>query len=148
MNEVYNQFLYALYQWTSFQVGDFNMADVAANFQDSFLDSSFVYVLQIISALVTIVLGVSAVFLVIKRKEFDEKMAEQETVLADTAGSGPLQDQWNDIMKHIDSKRNVKGFIRIRQRRTISNFQKRLHFFHGVRYSVFRNIQSGNRHTG
>ena len=103
MDEIYNQFLIALYQWTSFQVGSFNLADIAVNFQDAFLSSPLVHILEVISALVTIVLGAAALFLVIKRKEFDEKMAEQETVSAEAFGAGPLQEQWADIMKHIDS---------------------------------------------
>lgn len=103
MNEIYNQFLFAFYQWTSFQVGDFNMADMAVNFQNAFLDSPFVYVLEIISALVTIVLGLAAAYLVIKRKEFDEKLASQEVAPTEIAGLGPLQEQWQDIMRHIDS---------------------------------------------
>ena len=103
MSEVYNQFLIAFYQWTSFEVGSFNFADMAANFQDSFLDSTFVYVLQIISVIVTIVLGAAAAYLVMKRKEFDQAIASQEVAPAEIVGLGPLQDQWNDIIHHIDS---------------------------------------------
>lgn len=102
-HEIAQQFLIGLNQWTSFQVGSFNMADMASNFQSAFLDSSFVYVLQIISAIVTIVLGAAAVFLIFKRKELDEKLGGQEVVLEETTGLGPLQEQWNDIMRHIDS---------------------------------------------
>lgn len=103
MHEIYNQFVFAFYQWTSFQVGSFNMADMAGNFQNAFLDSSFVYVLQIISAIIVLVLGAAAVYLVIKRKELDEQLAGQEIMPAEIAGQGPIQEQWNDILRHIDS---------------------------------------------
>lgn len=103
MNEIYNQFLIAFYQWTSFQVGSFNLADMSTNFQNAFLDSSLVHVLQIISAIITIVLALAAVFLVIKRKEFDEILAGQEATPAEIVEAGPLQEQWNDILRHIDS---------------------------------------------
>ncbi len=103
MHQIYNQFIIAFYQWTSFQVGSFNLADMGANFQSAFLDSSFAYTLQIISALITIVLGAAAAYLVIKRKEFDKILAGQEAVPVEIAGVGPIQEQWNDIMRHIDS---------------------------------------------
>ena len=101
--EIYNQFLIAFYQWTSFQVENFNVANTVANFQIAFLDSSFVHVLEIISAVVTIIFGIAAAFLVIKQKEFDLKLAGQEAVAVEAVGLGPLQEQWNDIMRHIDS---------------------------------------------
>jgi len=103
MNEIFNQFLIAFYQWTSFQVGSFNLADMSVNFQNAFLDSSFVSVLQIISAIITIILGIAATFLVIKRKEFDTVLASQEIAPTETLGTGLLQEQWNDILRHIDS---------------------------------------------
>ncbi|MEK7645565.1 MAG: hypothetical protein AAB374_00395 [Patescibacteria group bacterium] len=102
-NKISNQFLFAFYQWTSFQVGNFNMADMAVNFQNAFLDSPLVHALEIISAMVTIVLGLAAVYLVIKQKEFDQILASQQTTPTEIAGPGPLQEQWQDIMRHIDS---------------------------------------------
>jgi len=81
------------------------MADMVINLQSAFLDSSFVFVLKIISVLITIVLGAATVFLIIKRKEFDTKLASQEVLVAEAVGAGPLQEQWNDILRHIDSIR-------------------------------------------
>ncbi len=103
MDQIYNQFLFALYQWTSGQVGSFNMADIAVNFQNAFLDSPLVHFIEVFSAIITIVFGAAAVYLVIKRKEFDEKIASQEVVPAQAVGGSPLKDQWNDILRHIDS---------------------------------------------
>ncbi|OGM97904.1 MAG: hypothetical protein A2735_03005 [Candidatus Yanofskybacteria bacterium RIFCSPHIGHO2_01_FULL_41_21] len=105
IEEFFNQLLIAFHQWTSFQVGSFNMADMVINLQSAFLDSSFVFVLKIISVLITIVLGAATVFLIIKRKEFDTKLASQEVLVAEAVGAGPLQEQWNDILRHIDSIR-------------------------------------------
>ncbi len=102
-HEIYNQMLFAFYQWTSFQVGSFNMANFFVNFQGAFINSSFVYVLQIISAIVTIFLGVAAGYLVMKRNEFEETVASQEPAQSEASGLGPIQEQWTDIMTHIDS---------------------------------------------
>lgn len=79
------------------------MAEMAVNYQEAFLDSSLVFILKIVSAIITVVLAAAAVFLVIKRKEFDAKLAEQEVPPTETVGGSPLQEQWNDIMRHIDS---------------------------------------------
>ena len=103
MHDVYAQMLTAFYQWTSFQVGSFNFADIATNFQDGLLSSSFVAVLEFISAIITIALGIGAFYLVIKRKELDEKLESMEVVPDSVVGLGPLQEQWDDIMRHIDS---------------------------------------------
>jgi len=101
--DIYNQFIFALYQWTSFQVGDFNLADATANIQNAFLDSPFVHVLEILAVIIIVVFGSAAAYLAIKRKEFDEKVASQEVVPAQAVGGSPLKDQWNDILRHIDS---------------------------------------------
>lgn len=101
--EIYNQFLFAFYQWTSFHIGNFNLADMAVNFQNVFLDYPLVHTLEIISACVMIVLGAAAVFLVIKREEFDKKLTDQETSSVEMAGLGPIGEQWNDILRHVDS---------------------------------------------
>ena len=103
MSEIYNQFIFAFYQWISSQVGSFDTANTVANFQIAFLDSSFVHVLEIISAVVTIIFGIAAAFLIIKQKEFDLKLAGQEAVAVEAVGLGPFQEQWNDILRHIDS---------------------------------------------
>ncbi len=101
--EVYNQFLYAFYQWTSFQVGSFNMADIASNFQSAFLDSTFVHVLQFISVIITTIFAIAAFYLSVKRKEFDEKIKATEVAVKEVSQVGAIQEQWNDIMRHIDS---------------------------------------------
>ncbi|MBP9822193.1 MAG: hypothetical protein KBC81_01960 [Candidatus Pacebacteria bacterium] len=79
------------------------MANFFVNFQGAFINSSFVYVLQIISAIVTIFLGVAAGYLVMKRNEFEETVASQEPAQSEASGLGPIQEQWTDIMTHIDS---------------------------------------------
>jgi hypothetical protein len=97
------QFLTAFYQWTSFQVGSFNFADMALNFQSAFLDSSFVYVLQLIIAFITIILGVATAWLFLKRKELDHQLDIPMPMAEAGAGTGPIQQQWDDIIKHVDS---------------------------------------------
>jgi hypothetical protein len=96
-----------LYQLTSFQLGNFNLADFALNFENSFLNSTFVHILEIISAIITITLFVMAVKLGNERRELNQKAAAQKEVekLATIGGAGPLQDQWNDIVRHIESPR-------------------------------------------
>jgi len=102
-SEIYNQILASLYQWTSFQIGSFNLVDTAANLQNAFLDSTFVQVLQVISAIVTIGLGIAAFYLSMRKKEFEKVIAKRQVAPAEVAGMGPLQEQWGDIMRHIDS---------------------------------------------
>jgi hypothetical protein len=103
MEEIYNQFLIALYQWTSFQVGSFDMTDMTANLSSAFLDSSLVTILQIISAVIIIVFGIGSFFLSIRRKEFDQTLASQEAAPVEVPGAGALEEQWQDIMRHVDS---------------------------------------------
>jgi len=105
IGEFIAQLLASFYNLTSFQVGDFNLADFAVNFQDSFLNSSFVFILQIISGIITIGLTIGAVILVRKQKEFNQKVAAQIPTAVEDTGGGLLQDQWDDILRHIDSPR-------------------------------------------
>ncbi len=127
-NDIFAQLGIAFYQWTSFQVGSFNLADMATNFQSAFLDSSFAYDLRIISALITIMLGAAAGFLIMKRKEFDAKLAGQEVVTAEVLGAGPLQEQWNDILRHIDSVREGEWKFAVIEADTIVDNVLKNHF--------------------
>src|SRR6185369_1818865 len=95
----------ALYQLTSFQFGNFSVADFTANAQDAFLNSTFVFMLQIISLFITIVLAIAALRLSQRQKEFNQKVAAEVAAVGPAGGAGPIQDQWNDIIRHIESTR-------------------------------------------
>ncbi len=95
----------SLYEWTSFRFGEFSLADFALTAHDAFLNSTFVFYLQIISALITLGLLIAALRLSARRKEFDQKAASHAAVVADAAAAGPLQDQWDDILRHTESVR-------------------------------------------
>src|SRR5258708_5659253 len=93
----------SLYQLTSLQWGDYNLADMAASLQDSFLNSTFVLILQIISLIITGFLAIATIRLSRRQKEFDQKTAE--VLPAEVLGAGLLQEQWHDILHHIESTR-------------------------------------------
>lgn len=103
--DFFNQLLISFYNLTSFQVGEYNFAEIAVNAQGAVLSSSFIYGVQIISAIATVFLAFGAIRLSSKHKEFNQKVAEQISVKAEALGGGPLQTQWNDIMQHIESTR-------------------------------------------
>lgn len=94
----------SLYQLTSLQYGNFNLADFALHAQSAFLNSTVVYILQIISVLVTIALAISAYRLMQRQREFNQKVAAEIPAM-ETAGTGLLHEQWNDILRHIESTR-------------------------------------------
>ncbi|KKW02266.1 MAG: hypothetical protein UY36_C0009G0001 [Parcubacteria group bacterium GW2011_GWA1_49_11] len=102
IREILNQFFIALYKLTTFPT-DVNFAEAALNFQNGILDSTFVYKLQIIAAVIIVILTIGTVILSRKRKALKEKIAAQTQVLIETAEAGPLQDRWHDILRHIES---------------------------------------------
>ncbi len=95
----------SLYQLTSLQYGNFNLADFALHAQSAFLNSTFVLILQILSLMVTVALAISAFRLAQRQREFNQKIAAETPSAEAFAGSGPLQEQWNDILRHIESTR-------------------------------------------
>ena len=94
----------AFYQITSFQVGNFNFADFALNMESSFEHSTLMYILEIISVIITGLLTFAAFRLARRQKDFHEKIVAQTMTDAPQA-AGVLQDHWNDIMRHIESPR-------------------------------------------
>ncbi|MEK9158268.1 MAG: hypothetical protein AAB638_03785 [Patescibacteria group bacterium] len=103
--DFFNQLLISFYNLTSFQLGDYSFAEIAVNTQDAFLGSSFVHILQFVSALLIALLAVGAVYLAERHREFNQQVAQQVSAVAEVAVGGPLQAQWNDIMLHIESTR-------------------------------------------
>jgi hypothetical protein len=103
-DEILSQMAAAFYQWTSLQVGDFNLADFVLNFQDALLHSTFVHILEIISAVATALLAYGAFRLASQQKELNKKIVAQ-TVGAAPQAAGRIQDQWNDVLRHIESPR-------------------------------------------
>lgn len=95
----------SLYQLTSLQFGNFSLADFALNAQTAFLNSTFVFILQLISVIVTIILAYASFRLLQRQKEFSQKIAAEIPSAEAIPGTGPLQDQWNDILRHIESTR-------------------------------------------
>lgn len=95
----------SFYEISSLLIGDFSLAAFLINTHDLFINSIFVDILQIISLLVTLFLAIAAMRLAAKQKEFNAQAAAQTAVQAEIAGAGPLQEQWHDIMHHIESPR-------------------------------------------
>lgn len=94
----------SLYQLTSLQYGNFNLADFALQVQSYILNSLLVHMLEFISAAVTIFLLIMAIRLAAKQKEFSKKLAEEAagTELMATP-QGIIESQWHDILRHIES---------------------------------------------
>ena len=94
----------AFNQWTSFQVGNFNFADFALSNESGILNSTFMHILELISTIAVILLAYASFRLAAKQKVLNQKTIAQTMAEMPQAG-GILQDQWNDVLRHIESPR-------------------------------------------
>lgn len=103
---VAKEFLVALYNVTSLQIGSYNLAQIGLDFEESFLNSQLGNFLQFIGAALTILFLISFFYLRAKFFELMQKItAATEIAPVEPATGGPLQNRWDEVMRHLESPR-------------------------------------------
>lgn len=109
-------------QAAMFQIGNFNLADFALNLQSAFLASSFVHYLEIISGIITAVLFFLCLRLAAQQREFKKKtILETEAAIEAVAPGGIIQEQWQDILRHLESTREGEWKFAVIEADTITD---------------------------
>jgi hypothetical protein len=107
LQEILYQLLVSFYRITSLQIGDWNLAQIGANSQDSFFNSGLMSWLQLFSLIITIALVIGLIVLMQKYRMLNQTIAATQQSLApsEPAAVGPFQSRWAEILRHIDSTR-------------------------------------------
>ncbi len=123
------QMLVAFYHMTSLKVGNVDLAQISLNIQDWVLSSETVFVLKIIALAITVVMSVIAVILFNKTHEMNHTLAVlQSPAPSEPAEGGPLQNRWEEIMRHVDSIREAEWKFAIIEADKLVDDQLKNHF--------------------
>ena len=103
---VAQEFGIALYDVTALQVGGYDMAQAGLSFQESFLNSEMANFLKFIAAALSIIFLLFVFYLRARFGELMQKIhAAAEVAPSEPATGGPLQNRWEEVMRHIESIR-------------------------------------------
>src|SRR4051812_47219677 len=103
---IFYQLGVALYQITSLHVGNYDVGGTAQIAVQGFLDSTFLRIVEIILAPITVALFVGLFVYASKARNLQQKIIATQAKLPDELKpESLLAGRWQEIIQHIDSNR-------------------------------------------